>query len=1247
MPTPMTGPTTVPAPPTLPLPEGSSTLVTGALPMLAGFGSMVMMAGMTGVGQARVLVAGGFFLLSTSVLLGSQMVRQRRQHQQRIEDLRRTFLRDLARARGEIDARASERRTRLDTALPPLPSRLGDIAGAASRTLQSIRIGVARLGPEHTPELLPPEDPDRADPVAVRAVEALTSQARLSQELPLGLDWAQWDRVTAQGEEAQRVDLVRLLVCQSAVAHHPSTLRIVLVARPEDLYRWDWLKWLPHHRSASEHDAVAGRRLVLARLDDLPADERHHTLVVVDGVAAPVVPSRTSLLQVDVHHTEVGARESVVRLDGASAVWETSDSTTHFSPDACSHALAETVARRVDGAHQTARSVEHAALDDLPALVGVPEIDRWTPEETWSGPAAQLAVPIGLDEEHRPVVLDLKESAHGGDGPHGLVVGATGSGKSELLRTLVLGLAMTHAPLDLAMVLVDFKGGATFAGLSRLPHVSALVTNLGDDLSLVDRMADTLTGELVRRQEVLRAHGHSSLVEHREARASDPSLEPMPSLFVCIDEFSELLSARPEFIDVFVAIGRVGRSLGVHLLLASQRIEEGRLRGLETHLSYRIGLRTFSAAESRAALGVPDAFSLPSSPGAGYLSTGTGGLRRFSAAYVSGPPTQRRVIAPFRRPLPWTLLPLPRPVAPIPRADATTGPAGVSTVDVVVDRVAHLPRTRPIWLPPLEHSAALGELLTDVRSDPALGLHSPRIRAAAGRQVAVGVVDRPREQRRDVWSLDLSGATGHCAVIGGPRSGRTTALRTIVTGLALGATPTELQLFLLDFGGGGLAPLAGLPHVAGHASRGEELLSRLAQEVRDLVDRREALFRDHGLDGFDAYVRARAAGRVDDGYGEIFVVVDGWGTLRSDDHDLEAALHRVAERALTFGVHLVVATQRWGDLRPAVRDLFGSQVELRLGDPAESTVHRARAATVPAGVPGRGLVTGGLHLLTARPALDATSDVTDLVAAIDRHWSGTRPPRITRLPESVDLDGLLADVDVPADTILLGASSADVPVGLDLGVDLHLVVRGAHGSGRSSTLRTYLHEVTRARPPSHLQVVLVDPRGSLDGVVEHEHLLHHLVSRQQTSAALAELASYLEGRLPTPDVGVEALRSRSWWSGAEVVVVVDDHDLVTAGGWQQSGLQRLTSLLPQARDVGLRVVVAQRTGRGARSHDPFVQALHDLDVAVLDLTADDSTGSRTPPGRARLTTRRRVPRALHVAQVRVPSPAVGVHGGPP
>ena len=217
--------------------------------------------------------------------------------------------------------------------------------------------------------------------------------------------------------------------------------------------------------------------------------------------------------------------------------------------------------------------------------------------------------------------------------------------KSELLRTLVTALAATHSPDELNLVLVDFKGGATFLGCDRLPHTSAVITNLEEESTLVERMYDAISGEMNRRQELLRTAGNFANVgEYNASATAVREHGPLPALVIVVDEFSELLGQHPDFAELFVAVGRLGRSLHVHLLLASQRLEEGRLRGLDSHLSYRIGLKTFSSAESRQVLGVTDAYHLPGQPGAGYLKSDAEALTRFQASYVSGP-LPRRALA--------------------------------------------------------------------------------------------------------------------------------------------------------------------------------------------------------------------------------------------------------------------------------------------------------------------------------------------------------------------------------------------------------------------------------------------------------------------------------------------------------------------------------------------------------------------------------------------------------------------------
>ncbi len=479
--------------------------------------------------------------------------------------------------------------------------------------------------------------------------------------------------------------------------------------------------------------------------------------------------------------------------------------------DGISVAQAQTVARRLAPYRTTGSTAgDLGAVEDRPAtwpeLLGLGDPARFDPARAWAPRRGRdrLRVPIGVGVDGAPVELDLKEAAENGMGPHGLCIGATGSGKSEFLRTLVLGLIATHAPDALNLVLVDFKGGATFLGLDRAPHVAAVITNLADELAMVDRMKDALEGEMNRRQELLRAAGNFANVgDYERARTSGAPLAPLPALFIVVDEFSELLTQQPEFADLFAAIGRLGRSLHMHLLLASQRLDEGRLRGLDSHLSYRIGLKTFSANESRSVLGVPDAYHLPSSPGSGYLKCDSAEIVRFAAAYVSGPyePGRATRRTPHAhgpgpaRPRLFTAGEVPAELPAPPSVPEATSPEpepdGRTVLDVLVGRVhGHGLPAHEVWLPPLDESPSLDRIV------PRSVLTGDVLRQATVR-TPIGIVDRPYDQRRDPLVVDLAGAAGNVVVVGGPRSGKSTMLRSLMMSMAMSHTAEQVQFYCL------------------------------------------------------------------------------------------------------------------------------------------------------------------------------------------------------------------------------------------------------------------------------------------------------------------------------------------------------------------------------------------------------------------------------------------------------------------
>ncbi len=1317
------GKVTLQAPPELVTGDDTSSLLTSLLPMLGTVGAIVMVtmsnSGVTG------LLTGGMFLMSSLGFVAANGWRQRSQRAAQVLGSRREYLAYLTDLRQTVRVAARQQR-RAANWIYPAPSTLVHIADERTRVWErgpsdhdflDIRIGVAEQPSSLVLEA--PELPPLAqlDPVAASAAHRFMITHEVQPDVPLGIRLGTLTRVEITGPEIESRSLARSIVLGAATLHHPENLVIAVVADPSALTHWEWVKWLPHAHSRRVEDGVGPARMVVSSFDNLidllPADVTNrtrfsgpstttpHLLVVTDGVNRPLSElhidglDAVTVLDLPVRwgafEDDDAARIALTAApDGMHAeVLDLRTGSTTFTPDTCSLPEAEATARRLMPLYAGPAALESRAAEqlELTQLLGLPDVRDIDLDVAWRGRLERdrLRVPIGQDTTGAPLVLDLKESAQQGMGPHGVLIGATGSGKSEVLRTLVLALGLTHSPEELNFVLVDFKGGATFAGMAQMPHVSAIITNLGQELSLVDRFQDALQGEIVRRQELLRAAGNFANVgDYEKARREGRTeLEPLPALLVVVDEFSELLAAKPEFVDSFVNIGRVGRSLHVHLLMASQRLEEGKLRGLDTYLSYRIGLRTFSGPESRAVLGVPDAVNLPREPGVGYLKFSSEGMTQFKAAYVSGnlrprsADEQERVAAALQAITPFTAARVETididadPATPEALRHEPTGSheptpeetgtdltehgsqrrrrsgrrrsasnEAVSTFEVAVSLMAGRgPEAHRVWLPPLDQPETFDMLMADLAPDPHLGLVSQSWRRAGTFTVPLGIVDRPLEQRRDPFVVSLAGSAGHMAVVGRPQSGKSTAVRTLVTGLALTHTPLEIQVYVLDFGGGTFTGLQDLPHISGVAARTDtEAVRRVVAEVTQVVDAREAYFREQGIDSMETYRRQRADGQADDGWGDVFLVVDGYGTLRTEFEPLEAAVQAIAARGLGYGVHLIITATRWFEIRPQVKDPIGTRIELRLGDPGDSEVDRKLAANVPASAPGRGLSPDKLHMLMALPRIDGTSNpdtladgVADLVRRVAGAWQGPTGPRLRLLPQEISLDRVreLAPADDPR--LLLGVDEATLsPFGIDPAEEPHLYVFGESNSGKTSLLRGIAAEIQRLYTPKQAKIFVVDYRRGLLDEIPSPYLGAYLTSDQLAAGGMSELAAFFSSRIPGPDLTPEQLRTRSWWSGAEGFVLVDDYDLVATS--QGNPLTPLVPLLAQAADLGLHVVIARHTGGASRAmYDPVLQRLSDLGTTGMLLSGNPEEGTligrvkaiQSVPGRVQVVSRDR------------------------
>ncbi|QYN35495.1 FHA domain-containing protein [Pseudonocardia sp. DSM 110487] len=854
------------------------------------------------------------------------------------------------------------------------------------------------------------------------------------------------------------------VVTQLAVHHSPDELRLAIVAPDADEEQLGWLRWLPHLRAddgsvragwdpaGAEQtikflgDELQRRSAERARGSSSDRSTRPDLVVVLAGTAdlrrrpqltnllnrGPAAGLRFVCVETDERRLPDGARSRLVATGRDVVLRIDRGESRTVVPDEIAPTIAELVARSL----APIRRVGDAPGQDIPAsvrliaLAGEPAIDEI--RAAWGLSHDQTEVVIGADADG-PVLVDIAR-----DGPHALVAGISGSGKSDFLRTLIAGLARANPPTGLNFLFLDYKGGATFKDLDSLPHVVGSVTNLNTRLAA--RALSSLRAELNRRQAQLAAAGAEDLADYRRRAAADPGLPPFPRLVVVADELAELKEQLQSLVDGLVNVARVGRSLGVHLILATQKaagVVDGQIRA---NTDLRVCLRVKETGDSQDVIDTPEAAYLPSAyPGRALLVRGSGPAQLLQTARVTAPRrsasgTVRRAVA-----MRWFDV-----AAPPPPADGATDEL-TTDLNVLVDAVraaAHAeglaPPYRP-WLPPLPTTLALDTL--------------PPTRFA----IPLGLWDRPQDQRQDVLEVPLG--SGHLAIVGSGRSGRTTALRAVAVGLARAAGPAELHLHVVD-GFGGLAGLDALPHtgvVVGpdDAERLERLLTRLAATMRD---RRRDLSRLGATSVAELWSR-----NAPDAPPHIVLLVDGWdGLVESTDGAAQTAMLDLLSGGPAAGITVCLA----GDERILKSRLLARLTHrlcLRLNNPTDATLLGLQVRNLPEDLPpGRALWADDgeqvqVPLLTTDPSgpaqAAALADVAARLRAGAEQPDPTRAPmRLDRLPEQITLAEAtrLGTQPTTGPHVLLGVSGdrlSPVWASLDSGP---VLIAGPAGSGRST-----------------------------------------------------------------------------------------------------------------------------------------------------------------------------------------------------
>ncbi|MFE4961981.1 FtsK/SpoIIIE domain-containing protein [Streptomyces sp. NPDC056660] len=867
-------------------------------------------------------------------------------------------------------------------------------------------------------------------------------------------------------------------------------------------------------------------------------------------------------------------------------------------PDFVSPAWCARLARSLSPLRDISGESEDSALPAASRLLDVLQLEPPTRDAIaarWRmGGQSTMAV-IG-ESYDGPFGIDLRR-----DGPHGLIAGTTGSGKSELLQTIVAALAVANTPENMTFVLVDYKGGSAFKDCVKLPHTVGMVTDL--DAHLVERALESLGAELKRREHILAAADAKDIEDYQDLVRRNPSHPPVPRLLIVIDEFASMVRDLPDFVAGLVNIAQRGRSLGIHLLLATQRPSGVVSPEIRANTNLRIALRVTDAGESTDVIDAPDAGHIAkSTPGRAYVRLGHASLIPFQSGRVGGRrpgAADPATLAPWAGALSWQ--DLGRAALRKPKSE-TKEDDEITDLKVLVDAVREantalaIPAQHSPWLPALDDML----LLDDVPAVPAQG---------ALPAAPYGVEDLPADQARRAVAVDFAGF-GHLIIAGAPRTGRSQVLRTIAGSLARTNSCADVHLYGIDCGNGALNALTRLPHCGAVVSRNQtERVERLMSRLSGELSRRQELLADKG---FADIGEQRAAVPEAERLPHIVLLLDRWEgwlpTLGELNHgDLTDQIMVMMREGASVGIHLVLTGDRQilaGRISSLTEDKYG----LRLADRADFSMLDINSRKVPEEIPpGRAFrsetaAETQFALLSADTSgqgqAAAIAAIGEAAAARDAQVPRSRRPfRVDVLPSRISFEDAWAmrDPAVAAAPLwaLVGVGGDELTAfGPDLAQGVPaFVIGGPAKSGRSTTLLGF----ARSYLANGVRIVVAAPRMSpLRELEGQEGVLKVFTGRDIDEDELTEVISSASPAEPIvvlvddaevlDDCDAEDVFKRIVESGAEeglAVVIAGDEDEICDGfsGWQVDAKKARRGILLSPQESGSGELIGIRTTR--------------------------------------------------------------------
>ncbi|GIO23676.1 type VII secretion protein EssC [Oceanobacillus sp. J11TS1] len=886
------------------------------------------------------------------------------------------------------------------------------------------------------------EEFDKEKDELIDAARELYSQYREIEQVPVVTSLMNGP-VGYIGPRHLVLEQLQLFVMQTALFHSYHDLQFITVFPEEEKNEWNWMRWLPHasmqgvnvrgfvyhERSRDQvlhslYQILKERKLVLdekTNKNEKTYFTPHYVVLITDEkiILDHTImeffnedPSELGVSLVFVQDVMQSLPEHVTTVidlrdvkSGNILLEEGELVNKHFALDHFPSGFNKEDVSRALAPLNHLQSLKNSIPESVTFLemYGVEKVEelaiarRWQVNETYKS----LAVPLGLRGKDDIVNLNLHEKAHG---PHGLIAGTTGSGKSEIIQSYIISLAVNFHPYEVAFLLIDYKGGGMANLFKNMPHLLGTITNLDRTQSM--RALASIKAELKKRQRLFGEHDVNHINQYQKLYNKGEASEAMPHLFLISDEFAELKAEQPDFMKELVSTARIGRSLGIHLILATQKPSGVVDDQIWSNSKFKLALKVQNASDSNEILKTPDAAEI-TLPGRSYLQVGNNEIYELFQSAWSG---ADYVLDKNDHELVDTTI---YAINDLGQYDILTEDlSGLdkkeeiekvpTELDAVIDYIHDYaeeqqiePLPRP-WLPPLPERIFAEDLhpvnFEEAWSEPKKPLCT-----------TIGLLDQPELQAQEPLTLNLT-KDGHIAVFSSPGYGKSTFLQTVIMDLVKQHHPEHLHVYLLDFGTNGLLPLKDIPHVADTMLMDEvEKIGKWVRLISNTIKERKKKLSLHGVANMEMY--EKASGET---VPNIFIAIDNYDPVREADfgEEFDKLITQIAREGASIGLHLAISAGRQGAMKMPLVTNIKLQVALYLIEISEMRSIIGRTDLETEEIPGRGLIkleepTLFQVMLPAEgtEALDIIDAIQDTAKQMDEHWKGERPESIPMMPE--------------------------------------------------------------------------------------------------------------------------------------------------------------------------------------------------------------------------------------------------------